>query len=584
MRIAALLRVSLVNPKKEGTRMKVEKKVGFSALAVITATIGLLCLPALGAAQQRAVSAQAVVQGMIQPDPPNAARALAVPLSQAQHAALVKSYLDQRELEVGLVDNNPPHAQGPPLIQGRPTEVSSAESEFVGNPALLVVGRNSKNTNANNPALASTLAEPAAANNALHVFAAGNFNHAEFSVNGGATWANVALPGGPADAPVLCCDNDVLIDDARRVTFHSVLYINTANPPTNGVVRIFVRRPPPAAACSYTIDPAGAGNNIVPDYPHIGVTKRFLYLTMNLTGAGTTSSGGSIARIMRFNIDQMSDCVTTATTTFSQTSASFGGQRVWVPAEGTNNIEAAYWGELVNATTFRIFKWSEVAAAPTFVNRAISASNFINPDCRGGVGNFDFIERSTSFSIAGFRLRGAAAPGALGGPGFIAFYWNVGPDAVHTQGHIHAAAFALSDFALLAQPHLFNNTTCFGFPIVTANKRGDLGITVAFGGKAGGGGSAAQGAIGVDDEFTTGTGFFNLALVASGTHNRNDGRYGDYFTIHPYEPCEKWFSATSYALSGGTGVANVNSRYVEFGRNQSKKCYDAHRNQAPQAP
>src|SRR5262249_17472274 len=314
----------------------------------------------------------------------------------------------------------------------------------------------------------------------------------------------------------------------------------------------------PAAACSYTIDPGGAANNIVPDYPHIGVTKRFLYLTMNLIGAGTAASGGSIARIVRFNIDQMSDCVGVATTTFQQTAAAFGGQRVWVPAEGTNNIEAAYWGELVNATTFRVFKWSESAAAPTFVDRVISASSFTNPDCRGGVGNFDYIERSTSFSIAGFRMRGAAAPGALGGPGFIAFYWNVGPDQVHTQGHVHAAAFALSNFALLAQPHIFNSNFCFGYPSVTSNKRGDLGLTIAFGGKAGGGGSAAQGAVAIDDEFNPGIGFTSLSLVASGTHNRNDNRYGDYFTIHAYEPCEKWFSATSYALSGGTGIANVN--------------------------
>ena len=119
---------------------------------------------------------------------------------------------------------------------------------------------------------------------------------------------------------------------------------------------------------------------------------------------------------------------------------------------------------------------------------------------------------------------------------------------------------------------------------MTSNKRGDLGLTIAFGGKAGGAGSAAQGAVAIDDEFNAGIGFTLLSVVASGTHNRSDERYGDYFTIHPYEPCEKWFSATSYALFGGTGIANVNSRYVEFGRNQSKGCYDAHSKQRPQAP
>jgi hypothetical protein len=137
----------------------------------------------------------------------------------------------------------------------------------------------------------------------------------------------------------------------------------------------------------------------------------------------------------------------------------------------------------------------------------------------------------------------------------------------------------------VAQPHIFNNTFCFGYPAVTANKRGDIGITIAAGGRAGGGGTAAQGFVGIDDEFTSGVGFFGtFSLTASGTHNRSDSRYGDYFTIHPYEPCEKWFTATNYALINGTGVANVNSRYIEFGRNQSKRCYDAHRSQLPVSP
>jgi hypothetical protein len=498
-------------------------------------------------------------------------------LSAREMETLLLRKLQRQEQMDAHVDSSPPSPPGLSLVPGRETQVTDPNAgEFHGTPALLVIGRNNKNTNANNAALASTLAEPAAANNAMRVFAAGNFNHAEISTNGGSTWANVALPGGPADASILCCDHDVVIDDARRVFFHSVLYTNGAQ--TNGVVRIFVRRTPPAASCAYDIDPAGTANNILPDYPHLGLTKRFLYLTINAL------STSSFARIYRFNIDQMADCVGAAFTTFTQPSTTFG-QRVWVPAEGTNNIETMYWGQLDNTSTFRIFSWPETAAAPTSVTRAISTSTFSNPDCRGGVGNFDFIERSTAWTITGFRLRGVAAPGALGGPGALAFYWNVGRDAQHTQGHVHAAAFSLAGLALVAQPHIFNNTFCFGYPAVTANKRGDIGITIAAGGRAGGGGTAAQGFVGIDDEFTSGVGFFGtFSLTASGTHNRSDSRYGDYFTIHPYEPCEKWFTATNYALINGTGVANVNSRYIEFGRNQSKRCYDAHRSQLPVSP
>ena len=87
--------------------------------------------------------------------------------------------------------------------------------------------------------------------------------------------------------------------------------------------------------------------------------------------------------------------------------------------------------------------------------------------------------------------------------------------------------------------------------------------------------------MGIDDEFTSGIGFFGTFIVtATGTHNRFDGRYGDYFTIHPYEPCEKWFSATNYGRLS-TVLSGINSRYIEFGRNQSSRCYRAHRDQLP---
>ena len=214
-----------------------------------------------------------------------------------------------REQMAALVDNNPPSPAGLPLVAGRETgATTAAEGQFPGNPAGFVIGRNNRNTNANNAAKGSTLAEPAAANNALRVFAAGNFNHAEVSVNGGVNWADVPVPAGPAAAPIDCCDHDVVIDDASRVTFHSTLYINSAQ--TTGAVRIFVRRVPPAADCSYTVE--GPVANRLPDYPHLGLTKRFLYLSTNNVG-----SAGGFARMTRFNLDQMANCVATAFTTFS---------------------------------------------------------------------------------------------------------------------------------------------------------------------------------------------------------------------------------------------------------------------------
>lgn len=549
--------------------------LGIVLVAIIAVGVHLGFAPAthVPVSDAQTVAATSAETGQVAPDDAGQlALATAPALSPAQMEALQIRKLQMREQMAALVDNSPASPAGLPLVAGRETGVTTAaEGQFPGNPASFIIGRNNKNTNANNAAKGSTLAEPAAANNALRVFAAGNFNHAEVSVNGGVSWTDVPLPAGPTAAPIACCDHDVVIDDASRVTFQSTLYINSAL--TTGAVRIFVRRDPPAANCSYTVE--GPVANRLPDYPHLGLTKRFVYLSTNNVG-----SAGGFARMTRFNLDQMANCVATSFTTFSQSFNAFG-QRVWTPGEGANNIETMFWGQRDNSTTYRIFSWAEAAGAPTQATRLISTSNAADPDCRGGVGNFDWI-RSLDTNIAGFGLRTTAAPGANGGSGVLASYWTVSADTAHTQGHIHAAVFALSGLGLLAQPHIFNNTFCFGVPIVTANKRGDIGITLAAGGKSGGAGTAAQGFVGIDDEFTSGIGVFSTVfLTASGTHNRSDSRYGDYFTIHAYEPCEKWFSATNYARLNGVAIGNINSRYIEFGRNQSFRCYAAHRNQLP---
>jgi len=508
-------------------------------------------------------------------------------------------WLAVREAAGASVDNSPWSPPGLPLIVGRETEVAGegqvevlspgpaetdesvlegagVEPEFHATPSLFVIGRNNKNTRANG-AGASTLAEPAAANNARLVFAAGNLSHTEYSTNGGVTWTNLSLPGGPADAPLVWGDQDAMIDDARRVVFHSNLYLNAAQ--TNGIVRVFVRRSLPTIPgvnrppdCAYDIDPGGAANNLVPDYPHLGLTKRFLYLaTANFVGGNWT-----VSQMRRFNLDTLVDCPATITASVFNSPPSFIGQRTWVPAEGTNDTETAYWGQVENATTFRIFQWTDTAAGPSSVARAISASQFFNATCRGGVNNVDWIDRSSSWDIRGYRLRGAL------GRGLVTFVWNAAPDTVHTQEHVHAAQFQQVGLSLVSQPHLFSNSLCTAYPSISANKRGDLGLVVARGGRRIGGGgatTAVKGYVALEDEFTTGTAFSALQLVADGTHN--PARFGDYFTIHPHEPDEKFFSATVFTFLNGTGVANVNSRYVEFGRQVYRRAYVAHRDQFP---
>jgi hypothetical protein len=481
-------------------------------------------------------------------------------LSAQEQKALQEKVLAIREQYDALVDNYTDaqfeglaEAYFPPTTKGK---ADSASEAYLPSPsAFKKLNRKLDRASGN---LGSTLAEPSAINEGKYVFAAGN-THAEYSKDRAQTWTNVPIPGGRTYAPNKCCDIDVVYDRSRGLTIWSVLYLN--GNATNGEVRIFVRRNVDTNnVCSYTINPSGSSHNTIPDYPHLGLGNNYLYLTLNNVGG---AAGGN-AQVKRFSLKEMAECVSTPTNTYTYNWDY--GQRVFVPVEGAT--DTMYWGAHYNSSTFRIYRWPESGTTIFWNDRTISTSTFANPDCRGGTGNYDFIERSTSYSITGFRLRGAVSKQGL------IFLWNAANDATYTQALVRAALFKEDDLSLIGQPHIWNPNYCFGYPAVSVNDRGDFGLTIAAGGRAGGGGTAAQGYVAIDDEFTPGAGYFqSIYKTATGTHNRTDGRFGDYFTIRRQTPCGMFFTATNYALKDGRAVSNVNSRYVEFGRGRDIKCW-----------
>jgi hypothetical protein len=438
---------------------------------------------------------------------------------------------------------------------GRPSKVVADDSE------ALLTTKNRRNTVAES--VSNTLAEPAAAADAREVLYAGN-TYQSRSTDGGQTWVNAgAYPAGPADAPNVCCDPDVVHASNTDTTFNVILYLNNAR--TNGVVRIFVRDSTIAGGvdCTYRIDPGGTSDNIVPDYPHIATSNGFLYLSVtNLRNNNTWVD----TQTMRWPLEQIANCQQTITRrTFTYSDSSIGW-RMHVPVE--NATTTMYWGQLDNATTFRLYSWPESTTTVSRVTRTVRSTNFTNPDCRGGTGDFDWIEKNTAWSITGYRMRGATTGRE------VAFLWNAAPDTEHTQAHIHGAVFRTSDRARIGEPKVSNNSFCFGFPALGANNRGEYALSVGFGGdKTANSGTSAKGAVGVDDASTPGYSFSPFTQTADGTHNRADARFGDYFTVRKNERCPNTWAATNYALSGGnTQAAHVNARYVELQSSTAPRC------------
>jgi len=490
--------------------------------------------------------------GRIAPEPASALRAPAASAAQREAAAAAVSA--QRERLAGEASKSSDSSA--PAVAARPAVAVGPETQVDTQSETAQVTWNQQNTTASS--VGNTLAEPAASNDGKNVFYSGN-TYFSRSTNGGAGgWVQEGIPGGPADATVACCDPDAVYSPATDTTFNIMLYTNATQ--TNGVVRIWVRNGDlHSADCIYDIDPGGAADNLLPDYPHLAVSNGFLYLSSNNIVGGNWTG----AQMRRFNITQMSACGSTSFNTFSYTGSV--GQRIHTPVEGATTD--MYWGQMDSTTTFRLFSWPESSASVTQTTQTVGASAFNNPDCRGGTGNFDFIERSTAWSIAGFRMRGAT------GGGRVTFLWPSSPVGSQTQAHLRGVSLNTSGFGVLEQPVVWNNGICISYPALSSNAFADLGLSLAAGGIAGGSGSAAQGYIAVDDSGSPGSIFFpSLVLTASGTHNRSDSRFGDYFTVRKNSRCTNSWVATNYALDGGTATSNVNARYIEFQTTDDGTC------------
>jgi hypothetical protein len=428
------------------------------------------------------------------------------------------------------------------------------------------------------PQIRSTLGEPATVNMGKEVFYTGN-TFAAFSRNEGVSWTQHDFPGALIQGETVCCDQDLELDRGRDRVFWGLLYLNADG--THGTVMIAVKPSPVTApSCVYDLD---FGANRLPDYPHLGLSNDFLYLsTNNFDTGGTAATGDDTwegSQMWRFGLDEMAACQTVPSQTFTFGPPNFTSQRVFVPVEGAT--DSMYWGVLLNSTTFRLFEWKESANRVTGYSRRISASTFTNPDCRGGTNNTDWIQRDSAWSIAGFRMRGwYGLPPKGGTRDVIGFLWNVGADKSHRQGHIHGAVFDADTKNLVSQPHIWNADFCLAFPDTAPTSRGHPAVILAWGGKRGGDGNAVSNGILLGDDSVTGGGpFGDFVTVATGTHNPADSRYGDYLTIQQHEPCGLGMVAAGYVLSGGTDAANVQQNYIQFGRGRDQGCWYRWHNQ-----
>jgi hypothetical protein len=483
-------------------------------------------------------------------------------LTPEQHRALYEKLLAQR---LAIASMNPPVLPGPAgqtvLSNTRETTIGTVgeEIEKLANPPDFVIGKN-----ASYPIIGDGYCytcEPAVANSGKNWFVTGNWSRG-YSTNGGGFFTAIPDGNGPADAPFFCCDQDAIEDHGRNKILWSELYVDDAL--LTGVIRIHVRNKNNLVDnCTYDLN---GGVGVLYDYPHLGLGNDFIYITANRIRNGNAWTG---AIVWRFNLDQVATCQNAGGSVFVWTGNV--GQRVWVPARGTT--DTMFLVTIETTSQNRYFWWPENSSSISNKLLTVGTSNFGPATCIGGVGNVNWMQNTLSTSAAGFQIRSAV--GQDNRVPYLATYYTVNANgARRPQAYAAGTIVQTTNMTLLNTADIFNSSACFGFPDVTANSRGDLGLSIAFGSSAplsGGDTGPVQGYVAISDDYSRVSNhsgvFQTVFLCASG--DRNLGYYGDYLTARVQEPVDVAFIATSYSNSGGI----ANTRVCEFLRGRYNQAY-----------
>jgi len=546
--------------------MKVKK---FAWIAVIGA-VALLCrvlLPTTTylAQDEKPVADTEMVatEETLQRNGPEAFSSVA-PLTLEQHQQLFEKVHALRLEMAGkkVLVRGPAWPMAPTAV---PETIPAAAVELPA-PTTLVIGSNKVYTPIGDGA--STVAEPAVANSGSEWFGTQNWSRG-YSNNAGATWTTIADDSGPSDAPFFCCDQDAIHDHGRDATIWTELFVDSGAKPTTGVVRFHVRNPNNLTDnCAYDVN---GGSGTVYDYPKLGLGNNFIYLSTNTIVGGVWTA----AQMRRYNLDQMATCASSISGNGFTWTGSVG-QVVFTPAK--NTTDTMYMVTIENTSQNRYFWWPENSDTVSSRVLSVESSNFGAATCKGGTSGNNWLADPLSTSSIGFQVFSAVGQDNGGGgtaPGstdteYLATYYTVADNGSgRPQAYAAGTIVRLSDLTVLNFADIWNGTTCFGYPRVAANARGDLGLSIGFGSSKTGGGPV-QGYVGIsDDDSRSGIRghFGTVSRVASG--NDNPQRYGDYLSISAQEPADLAFIATAFGDNAGT----PNTRFVEFVRGRYDQGY-----------
>lgn len=414
-----------------------------------------------------------------------------------------------------------------------------------------------------NEGAALWIAEPHVASKGDRVLV--TWNHgAAFSSNGGTSFTLVSRDEIKRGAGGYCCDQVVLYEPSRDLWIwfvqgendaneHNVVRIGVANGDTEFDNRSFENWTFGAESFGELLRRVSPGLSLSEtslDYPNIALTRRHLYLAINVYHADTYEN----TVVMRIALDDL---------------AAGRKDLAWryvASGRGTAQLvdgatDTMYFAHHVDTTTLRIWRWRDDEPDPSTTDVPHSGYSIDLPgySCRRiGAVSGDWCKRLKGTSITNDDRVSA---------GWITeheigFSWNANGDPARgfPFPFVMVTRFDPSSLALKDEPHIWSPDHAYQYAAISPNARGDLGGVVIAGG-----GSHYWTCASVIRDDASEEQWDARALDVSDADALRD-ETGDYLGATPHDPGGNTWVGTCMTLDGGGQSTDVQVRLYHFGR------------------
>ncbi len=289
------------------------------------------------------------------------------------------------------------------------------------------------------------------------------------------------------------------------------------------------------------------------DYPNMSIGNNFLYISVNnfTKDVGDPPTGGRIIVRVPLSDIQAAGTINYGYTNWADSALAYDGHVT------QNTGDEAYWAGNDNNSTMRVFNWNE--SSTSYFWRDVGVNNWPNDRKLSSItkdNNTDWLAAANGFPA--FGVIGATRRGNE-----IWFAWTAsngpGADGGFNFPNAHIQVVKLdptNNYKLLDQFAIWNNDHAFAYPALATNDRGEVGITLGWGGNT----FYANSAVGILGDFMV---WYPELSDTSIT------RWGDFVTARQASPQTGLFAGFGYVvLKDSTEVGyRFEPFYILFGRN-----------------